>query len=131
MFNKRLKQELSALREELSSLQQVKDSLESEMLVLTLDPEGRIQSVNQNFIDEMLYKGQDLSSRHIEDIVPVHVKSDEFHRRFKAALQRGEHFAGTVRLLRGNGEEAWLRSIMQPIRSADGRIRHFSIFPAT
>ena len=128
MFNKRLKQELSALREELSSLQQVKDSLESEMLVLTLDPEGRIQSVNQNFIDEMLYKGQDLSSRHIEDIVPVHVKSDEFHRRFKAALQRGEHFAGTVRLLRGNGEEAWLRSIMQPIRSADGRIRHFSIF---
>jgi methyl-accepting chemotaxis protein len=106
----------------------VKDSLESEMLVLTLDPEGRIQSVNQNFIDEMLYKGQDLSSRHIEDIVPVHVKSDEFHRRFKAALQRGEHFAGTVRLLRGNGEEAWLRSIMQPIRSADGRIRHFSIF---
>ncbi|MCA4962853.1 PAS domain-containing methyl-accepting chemotaxis protein [Pseudomonas sp. Y24-6] len=128
MFNKRLKQELSALREELSSLQQVKDSLESEMLVLTLDPEGRIQSVNQNFIDEMLYRGQDLSSRHIEDIVPVHVKSDEFHRRFKAALQRGEHFAGTVRLLRGNGEEAWLRSIMQPIRSADGRIRHFSIF---
>ena len=128
MFNKRLKQELSALREELSSLQQVKESLESEMLVLTLDPEGRIQSVNQNFIDEMLYKGQDLSSRPIEDIVPVHVKSDEFHRRFRAAIQRGEHFAGTVRLLRGNGEEAWLRSIMQPIRSADGRIRHFSIF---
>ena len=54
MFNKRLKQELSALREELSSLQQVRDSLESEMLVLTLDAEGRIHSVNQNFIDEML-----------------------------------------------------------------------------
>ncbi|MCX2899944.1 PAS domain-containing methyl-accepting chemotaxis protein [Pseudomonas mandelii] len=128
MFNKRLKQELSALREELSSLQQVKESLESEMLVLTLDIEGRILSVNQNFIDEMRYKGQDLSGRHIEDLIPVHVKSDEFHHRFKTALQRGEHFAGAVRLLRGNGEEAWLRSIMQPIRSADGRIRHFSIF---
>ncbi|MCK1792915.1 PAS domain-containing methyl-accepting chemotaxis protein [Pseudomonas sp. TNT19] len=128
MFNKRLKQELSALREELSSLQQVKESLESEMLVLTLDPEGRIQSVNQNFIDEMFYKGHDLIGRHIEDIVPVHVKSDEFHHRFKAALQRGEHFAGAVRLLRGDGEEAWLRSIMQPIRSGDGRVRHFSIF---
>jgi methyl-accepting chemotaxis protein len=56
------------------------------------------------------------------------VKSDEFHHRFKAALTRGEHFAGAVRLLRGNGAEAWLRSIMQPIRSSDGRVVHFSIY---
>ena len=128
MFNKRLKQELSALREELSSLLQVKESLESEMLVLTLDSDGRIQSVNQNFVSEMLYKSNDLIGRHIEDLVPVHVKSDEFHNRFKAALTRGEHFAGAVRLLRGNGAEAWLRSIMQPVRSSDGRIKNFSIY---
>jgi methyl-accepting chemotaxis protein len=128
MFNKRLKQELSALREELSSLQQVKDSLESEMLVLTLDSDGRIQSVNQNFIEEMLYKGNDLVGRDLEDIVPAHVKSDEFHHRFKSALTRGEHFAGTVRLLRGNGQEAWLRSIAQPVRSSSGKIKCFSIY---
>ncbi|UVK97984.1 PAS domain-containing methyl-accepting chemotaxis protein [Pseudomonas sp. B21-048] len=128
MFNKRLKQELSALREELFSLQQVKESLDSEMLVLTLDPDGRIQSANRNFMGEMFYKGNDLVGRHIEDIVPVHVKSDEFHHRFKAALTRGEHFAGAIRLLRGNGAEAWLRSIIQPVRSSDGRIRHFAIF---
>ena len=128
MFNKRLKQELSALREELSSLLQVKESLESEMLVLTLEPDGRIQSINQNFLDEMLYKSSDLVGRPLEDIVPAHVKSDEFHHRFKSALTRGEHFAGAVRLLRGNGNEAWLRSILQPVRSSDGRIRHFSIF---
>src|SRR5471030_2535930 len=128
MFNKRLKQELSALREELSSLLQVKDSLESEMLVLTLEPDGRIQSVNQNFLGEMLYKSNDLIGRQIEDIVPAHVKSDEFHNRFKTALTRGEHFAGAVRLTRGNGNEAWLRSIVQPVRSSDGRIKHISIF---
>ena len=128
MFNKRLKQELSALREELSSLQQVKESLDSEMLVLTLDSDGRIQSANQNFMGEMLYKGNELIGRHLEDIVPAHVKSDEFHRRFKTALTRGEHFAGTVRLLRGTGTEAWLRSIMQPVRSGDGRIKNFSIY---
>jgi len=128
MFNKRLKQELSALREELSSLLQVKDSLESEMIVLTLDAEGRVRSVNQHFIDEMLYRNQTLIGRPIEDLVPAHVKSDEFHNRFKQALSRGEHFAGTVRLLRGNGDEAWLRSIVQPVRGADGRIKHFSIY---
>ncbi|MDT3311740.1 PAS domain-containing methyl-accepting chemotaxis protein [Pseudomonas sp. rhizo66] len=128
MFNKRLKQELATLREELSSLVQVKESLESEMLVLNLEPDGRIQSVNQNFLTEMLYKSQDLIGRVIEDIVPAHVKTDEFHHRFKNAMTRGEHFAGAVRLLRGNGEEAWLRSIVQPVRSSDGRIKHISLF---
>ena len=128
MFNKRLKQELSALREELSSLQQVKESLESEMLVLTLDSDGRVQSVNQNFLAEMHYKSADLIGRHIDDLVPEHVRFDEFQQRFKNALTRGEHFAGAVRLLRGTGQEAWLRSILQPVRSADGRIKCFSIF---
>nr|WP_274643051.1 PAS domain-containing methyl-accepting chemotaxis protein [Pseudomonas serbica] len=128
MFNKRLKQELSALREELSSLQQVKESLESEMLVLTLDINGRVQSVNQNFLSEMHYKSNELIGRHIEEIVPDHLKNDEFQLRFKAALSRGEHFAGAVRLLRGTGQEAWLRSIVQPVRTADGRIKHISMF---
>jgi methyl-accepting chemotaxis protein len=128
MFNKRLKQELLALREELSSLQQVKESLESEMLVLTLDTDGRVQSVNQNFLSEMHYKRDELIGRHIEEIVPEHVRNDEFQLRFKAAMSRGEHFAGAVRLLRGTGQEAWLRSILQPVRSANGQIKHFSIF---
>ncbi len=128
MFNKRLKQELAALREELSSLVQVKESLESEMLALTLEPDGRIRSVNQNFLGEMAYKSQDLIGRAIEDIVPAHVKTNEFHLRFKNAMTRGEHFAGAVRLVRGNGEEAWLRSIVQPVRASDGRIRHISFY---
>lgn len=128
MFNKRLKQELAALREELSSLVQVKESLESEMLALTLESDGRIRLVNQNFLGEMFYKSQDLIGRALEDIVPAHVKTDEFHLRFKNAMTRGEHFAGAVRLLRGNGEEAWLRSIVQPVRSSDGRVRHISFY---
>ena len=98
MFNKRLKQELLALREELSSHQQVKESLESEMIALWLDPEGRIESVNHNFTQELFYKSSDLLGRHIEDLVPANVRQDEFHQRFRNALSRGEHFAGVVRL---------------------------------
>jgi methyl-accepting chemotaxis protein len=128
MFNTRLKQELSALREELSSLQQVKESLESEMLCLTLDAEGRVEWANANFLQELAYQSGQLLGRAIEDLVPAHVRKDEFQQRFTNALVRGEHFAGTVRLMRGNGQEAWLRSIVQPVRSSDGRIRHFSIY---
>ena len=128
MFNTGLKQELTALREELSSLLQVKESLESEMLCLTLDPEGRVEWANANFLQELAYSLGEIVGRAIEDLVPAHVRQDEFQLRFKHALARGEHFAGAVRLMRGNGKEAWLRSIVQPVRSSEGRIKQFSMF---
>lgn len=128
MFNTRLKQELAALREELSSLNQVKESLESEMLCLTLDADGRVEWANTNFLQELAYQASAILGRPIEELVPAHVRQDSFQLRFKNALTRGEHFAGTVRLMRGNGKEAWLRSIVQPVRDSSGRIKRFSIF---
>ncbi|AZF35480.1 Methyl-accepting chemotaxis sensor/transducer protein [Pseudomonas sp. R4-39-08] len=128
MFNTRLKQELSALREELSSLLQVKESLENEMLCLTLGPDGRVEWANANFLRELAYPLGEIVGRPIEDLTPAHIRQNEFQLRFKHALARGEHFAGAVRLMRGTGKEAWLRSILQPVRSSDGRLLHFAMY---
>ncbi|WP_060512445.1 PAS domain-containing methyl-accepting chemotaxis protein [Pseudomonas sp. NBRC 111124] len=127
MFNSKLKKENQQLREELMAIEQVKNSLDSEMLVLQLDPQGRIEQVNGNFESEMLYRAEQLIGRNIEDIVPAHVKKLDFYQRMKNAISRGEHLNGAFRLLRGNGQEAWLRSILQPVKRADGRISHFSM----
>nr|WP_267301352.1 PAS domain-containing methyl-accepting chemotaxis protein [Pseudomonas sp. BJa3] len=127
MFNSKLKKEIQQLREELMSIEQVKNSLDSEMLVLQLDPQGRIESVNGNFEAEMGYRAEQLIGRNIEEIVPAHVKKLDFYQRMKHAITRGEHLNGAFRLLRGNGEEAWLRSILQPVKDSDGRIKYFSL----
>lgn len=127
MFNKKLKQENQRLREELTCLEQVRGSLDSEMLVLELDPQGRITKVNGNFEREMLYQAEHLLGRNIEDIVPGHVKKLDFFHRMKSAITRGEHLNGAFRLLRGNGEEAWLRSILQPVKGGDGPIKYFTL----
>ncbi|MFK3818182.1 methyl-accepting chemotaxis protein [Pseudomonas sp. NPDC089407] len=127
MFNNKLKQEIRQLREDLLSIQQVKSSLDSEMLVLQLDPQGRIEMVNGNFESEMLYRAEQLLGRNIEDIVPDHVKSLDFYQRMKSAISRGEHLNGAFRLLRGNGQEAWLRSILQPVKNSEGRIKYFTL----
>lgn len=127
MFNQRLKKELATLQEELSSVQQVRESLDSEMLVVHLDAQGRIESVNANFENEMGYRSADLIGRALEDLVPAHVKSLDFFQRLKTALSRGEHLHGAVRLLRSNGDEAWLRSILQPVRDGNGRVKSFSM----
>ena len=127
MFNNKLKQEIRQLREDLMSIEQVKSSLDSEMLVLQLDPQGRIEMVNGNFESEMLYRAEQLLGRNIEDIVPAHVKTLDFYQRMKGAISRGEHLNGAFRLLRGNGQEAWLRSILQPVKNSEGRITYFTL----
>lgn len=98
------------------------------MLVLSLGADGRIETANHNFTQEMQYANSALVGRHIDELVPAHLKNDEHYRRFKTAMTRNEHFSGTVRLLRGNGQEAWLRSIMQPILDSSGRVLRISIF---
>ncbi|QJP10725.1 PAS domain-containing protein [Pseudomonas multiresinivorans] len=128
MFNSRLKQELAALREELASVEEIRASLDEEMLVLFLDPRGRIESVNANFEKEMLHRGDQLKGRPLLDLIPDHVRGLDFHLKVKHAIERGEHLAGVIRLLRGNGEEAWLRSILQPVHNASGVIQRFSIY---
>ena len=128
MFATRLKQELQALREELSSVEQVRTSLDEEMLALDLDAQGRIDSVNANFEKEMLYSADQLRGRYLLELIPEHVRNLDFHHRVRHALERGEHLAGVIRLKRGNGEEAWLRSILQPLRDSKGRVQRFSIY---
>ncbi|PJI50226.1 MAG: chemotaxis protein [Pseudomonas sp.] len=128
MFNSRLKQELAALREELASVEEIRASLDEEMLVLFLDPRGRIESVNTNFEKEMLHRGEQLKGRPLLDLIPDHVRGLDFHLKVKHAIERGEHLAGVIRLLRGNGEEAWLRSILQPVHDSAGKIQRISIY---
>lgn len=127
MFNSKLKKEILQLREDLLSMEQVKSSLDSEMLVLHLDPQGRIESVNSNFEKEMLYDSSQLVGRNIEEIVPPHAKQLDFYTKMRGAITRGEHLNGAFRLLRGNGEEAWLRSILQPVKNSAGRLQYFTL----
>ncbi|MEC5384681.1 PAS domain-containing methyl-accepting chemotaxis protein [Uliginosibacterium sp. H3] len=128
MFNTQLKQEIAALREELSSVEQVRSSLEAEMIALWVDPQGRITGANANFEKEMRYSSSQVVGRSLLELMPAHVHGLDFYLRVKSALDRGEHFAGVIRLLRGSGEEAWLRSILQPVRDSRGQLLRFSLY---
>ncbi|MDQ7988854.1 MAG: methyl-accepting chemotaxis protein [Candidatus Dactylopiibacterium sp.] len=127
MFNTRLKNELASLREKLSTIEQIRHSLDEEMIVASLDIQGRFESVNANFEKEMGYRADQLIGRSVLELIPEHVRGLDFHLRVKHALERGEHLAGVIRLLRGSGEEAWLRSILQPVHNSHGELLCFSL----
>lgn len=128
MFGKQQKAELAALREELALIQQIREGLDQDTIAIRLDAQGRIVSVNANFEKEMLYSNQELVGKALEEIVPQHVKQDSYHQRVRNALARGEHFSGTLRLLRKDGREAWLRALMHPGKALNGQVLGFYVF---
>ncbi len=127
MFNKNLKRELAELREDAAINQQIKNSLYREMMVLELDPQGRIQHANELFISEMGYRREDLIGRPLDGFFSQQFRSEPNYSRLKTAMQRAEHVSGAYRLLRADGQEAWLRSIWQPIKGSDGTLHHFTL----
>lgn len=128
IFNKRLKQELFTISEKLSSMEQVRDSLEIEMLSINLDGRGKIESVNSKFEQEMGYVGSQLVGRPLLELVPKYAQStDHFHRMSKA-IQQGKHWAGALQIFRGDQKEAWLRVIIQPVTDSGGKVKQFSLY---
>ncbi len=127
MFNNHLKRELAELREEVATDRQIRDSLYREMMVLELDRQGRIQYANELFLNEMGYRRDDIVGRAVDDFFTAQFRAEPNYARLKTAMQRAEHISGAYRLLRADGQEAWLRSIWQPIKGSDGTLRHFTL----
>ncbi|WP_431482394.1 methyl-accepting chemotaxis protein [Pseudomonas solani] len=123
MFNTSLKKELEHLREENARAQQIKESIFQEMLVMEIDLQGRILSVNENFLNELQYRRDTIIGRTLEELIPQAFHRDPNYLKMRQGLANGEHFNGAYRLLRGDGREAWLRCIWQPIRDGRGQIQ--------
>nr|WP_145013044.1 PAS domain-containing methyl-accepting chemotaxis protein [Pseudomonas psychrotolerans] len=128
MFNKGLKQELQRLREQVDSFKQLKAELDEEMMGVELDGKGCISAVNANFEKEMGVRAADVLGRPLVDFIPAHTKGEDYSRRLQQSLSQGEHFSGALRLLRGDGREAWLRGILHPFHDSQGRVQRFRLF---
>nr|WP_278387847.1 PAS domain-containing methyl-accepting chemotaxis protein [Pseudomonas oryzihabitans] len=128
MFNKGLKQELQRLREQVDSFKRLKAELDVEMLGLELDGRGCISAMNANFEKEMGVRAADVLGRPLADLIPAHVRNQEYSRRLQQALSRGEPYSGALHLLRGDGQEAWLRGILHPFHDSQGQVTRFRLF---
>ncbi|UTV29601.1 methyl-accepting chemotaxis protein [Photobacterium atrarenae] len=127
-FNRSVQQENQKLKEELHALLQVKESLEADMFRVTLDTHGNIVSVNSLFQTEMKLRSDEVNGRHITSLVPESARNTPHFQLMSGAVKQGKHWNGALQLQKGNGEEAWLRSILQPILAPTGGIKHFLIY---
>lgn len=122
MFNTRSKQELEALRAEVALLRQVQDGMNEEMIAFSIDPQYRVTSINQNFIQAMQHSEATLLGRSLDEIVPEYVKKLDCYRNLKAAVARGDTISDRYRFLRADGTEAWLRAFWNPLKDDQGQV---------
>ncbi|MDE8602259.1 PAS domain-containing methyl-accepting chemotaxis protein [Marinomonas sp. RSW2] len=128
MFNKSLKNEFKILKEELYSLNQVKESLDQEMLVIILSPEGVITSVNKKFTDALVFSKEAIIGRKISELAPVNARKTEHYKALLNAIKSANHWVGALEIEKENGEEAWLRIILQPVLDGEnGKLKQFSL----
>ncbi|GGM18353.1 chemotaxis protein [Pseudomonas asuensis] len=121
MFNSHLKQELASLREENASLRQIRDALEAEMMTLTLDNNGIIQSANKNFLSVMGYSKAEMEGQPLDRYIPPYVKQLDCYRGLQSAIRQGNHISGLYRLSKADGSLAWLRAVWQTLKDKDGK----------
>lgn len=125
---RQLKKELQEVSHRLFSLEQIKDSLDSEMLVLKLSAQGTVVCVNSKFLQEMCFVADAVIGQALFDLVPHYAKSTEHFSRMKNAIGRGRHWVGALQMIRGNGKDAWLRAVVQPVKDNVGQVVEISVY---
>ncbi len=126
-FNKSLKQENHRLKEQLYSLEQVRESLDNDMIRLTLTPEGIIDSVNINFERTLDIKSDSIVGTHITELVPPKARNTQHFRNMKNALNNRKQWNGAVQVIKAGNKEAWLRAIVQPMLDSKKQVMSFSV----
>ncbi|WP_404343580.1 methyl-accepting chemotaxis protein [Pseudoalteromonas mariniglutinosa] len=126
-FNQSLKNQLSDLQDKLAIREQVKHSLDSEMLVLELDMQGNVIRQNNNFAQVFNYSAEQLLNQHIINFIPENARNNADFKLFEKAIKQREHFAGAIQFLHHNGERDWLRCILHPIVDGQGQFQYLTL----
>ncbi|KAF7762927.1 methyl-accepting chemotaxis protein [Pseudoalteromonas undina] len=126
-FNQPLKTQIADLQSKLSVREQVKQSLDSEMLVLELDKQGAILRQNKNFEREFNYSNNKIINKNILDFISENARNNADFHAFKKALSKAEHFAGAIQVSHENGQRDWLRCILHPIKNEQGQLEYLTL----
>ncbi|ELB2883109.1 PAS domain-containing protein [Vibrio alginolyticus] len=127
-FNKSLQQENQRLKQELQILQQIQTSLDEEMIRLTLDSKGIITSANTKLQQELFLNDDEILTKSITELVPSNSRNTDHFHRMKKAVQDKVFWNGALQVQKGNGEEAWLRTIIQPVLNERREVESFFVF---
>jgi methyl-accepting chemotaxis protein len=96
-------------------------AIEKSQAVIQFSLDGTILTANQNFLDAMGYRLDEIQGRHHSLFIEPAEKSGTAYRDFWAALNRGEYQSGEYRRLGKGGREVWIQASYNPIFDTNGK----------
>lgn len=96
-------------------------ALTKSQAMIEFDPDGLILTANQNFLNAVGYRLDDIQGKHHGMFVEPKMRDGAEYREFWAALRRGEHQAGEFRRIAKGDREIWIQASYNPLLSAGGK----------
>ena len=97
-------------------------ALHRSQAVIAFDPTGTILDANQNFLDAVGYRLDEIQGRHHSMFVDASEQQVAAYRGFWDRLGRGEFSAGEFRRIAKGGREVWIQASYNPIKDVDGTV---------
>jgi len=122
MFSTHLKKELAARTAEAEGYKGMLAALERSMAVAEFDLDGRVLRVNQNFLDALGYRAEQVLGRsHREFCSAAHAASREYADLW-ASLRAGKSVSGTFQRVNAQGAKVWLEASYNPVLDEAGKV---------
>ena len=89
--------------------------------VIEFKMDGTIVTANQNFLDAMGYRLDEIQGKHHQMFAPPELRGSEAYKAFWASLNRGEFQAGEYKRVGKGGREVWIQASYNPIMDNAGK----------
>jgi len=129
-MNKALKEENAQLKKELHFLKQISNSLDEDMIRFSLDSEGKITETNAMVESELGFTGKDVVGKYFIDLIPAYYRDTNHFKALTQALKSGKNWHGAVQANKKNGQETWLRSMLEPVYNHQDSLSAFIVLSA-
>jgi methyl-accepting chemotaxis protein len=89
--------------------------------VIEFDMDGKVINANQNFLDALGYRIEEIQGKHHSMFVTPAMRESAEYRGFWANLNRGEHQAAEYKRIGKGGREVWIQASYNPILDRSGK----------
>lgn len=90
--------------------------------IIEFDHRGNILEANDNFLQVMGYRRDEVVGQHHSIFVDPAEKNSTEYQQFWASLNRGDHFVKEFRRIGAMGKEVWIHGSYNPLLDADGNV---------
>ena len=97
------------------------DAINRSQAVIEFEMDGTIISANENFLDTMGYRLEEIQGRHHSIFVTAAQKQSPEYRRLWDGLARGQHSSSQFKRVGKGGREVWIQASYNPVLDEEGK----------